>query len=121
MLSTWHDAVPCFASPVQAACSETPVGLQRPSNLCTASSGNRQRPGPPSPTPFLTPHPTPYPPPHTARKHTPGPPTQVKYQYVRQTRVPKQLPTVLVINCGLQVGLLWCAQHASGADAEYGS
>ncbi|KAL4432378.1 hypothetical protein ABPG77_001677 [Micractinium sp. CCAP 211/92] len=27
---------------------------------------------------------------------------EVKYQYVRQTRVPKQLPTVLVINCGLQ-------------------
>lgn len=27
---------------------------------------------------------------------------QVKYQYVRQTRVPKTLPQVLAVNCGLQ-------------------
>ena len=27
---------------------------------------------------------------------------QVKYQYVRQTRVPKTLAQVLVVNCGLQ-------------------
>lgn len=27
---------------------------------------------------------------------------EVKYQYVRQTRVPKTLPTVLAVNCGLQ-------------------
>ena len=30
---------------------------------------------------------------------------QVKYQYVRQTRVPKSLPQVLVVNCGLQASL----------------
>ncbi len=28
----------------------------------------------------------------------------VKYQFVRQERIPKALPQVLVLNCGLKVG-----------------
>lgn len=38
-----------------------------------------------------------------AARVPPACPPQVKYQYVRQTRVPKTLPQVLVVNCGLQV------------------
>lgn len=37
---------------------------------------------------------------------------QVKYQYVRQTRVPASLPQVLAVNCGLQVSLAGAAGQA---------
>jgi hypothetical protein len=42
---------------------------------------------------------------------------QVKYQYVRQTRVPKSLPQVLVVNCGLQASLAHCFCAAAAAAA----
>ncbi|KAL4430743.1 hypothetical protein ABPG75_005999 [Micractinium tetrahymenae] len=48
---------------------------------------------------------------------------EVKYQYVRQTRVPRQLPTVLVINCGLQdrEDLCWWQPYATAAEDSEGN